>query len=64
MGAAEALRETSDSPMTPQEHIEYANEVAGLRADMDEKAFVSLWAEGRSMTMEQAIEYALGEAMS
>ena len=64
MSAAEALREASNSPMTPQEHIEYANEVASLRAGMDEKAFVALWAEGRAMTMEQAIEYALNEDRS
>ena len=36
----------------------------GMRARMDEKTFVSLWAEGRSMTMEQAIEYALKGDMS
>lgn len=59
ISAAEALREASNSPMTPQERIEYDNEVASLRAGMDEKTFVSLWAEGRAMTMEQAIEYAL-----
>jgi predicted ATPase len=64
MSAAEALREASNSPMTPQERIEYTNEVDGLRAGMDEKTFVSLWAEGRSMTMEQAIEYALNEDRS
>ena len=64
MSAAEALREASSSPMTPQERIEYDREVAGLRAGMDEKTFASLWAEGRSMTMEQAIEYALDEDVS
>ena len=61
MSAAEALREVSTSPRTPQERIEYNNEVAGLRAGMDEKTFGSLWAEGQSMTMEQAIEFAMGE---
>ena len=64
MSAAEALREASNSPMTPQERIEYANEVASLRSGIDEKTFVSLWAEGRSMTMEQAIEYALKDDLS
>jgi ATP/maltotriose-dependent transcriptional regulator MalT len=63
LGAAEALREASNSPMTPQEGVEYAKEVASLRAGMDEKDFLSLWAEGRSMTMEQAIEYALNEEL-
>src|SRR5215510_1344728 len=35
MSAAEALRETSSSPRTPQERIEYDRELAGLRAGMD-----------------------------
>ena len=42
-----------------QERIEYDNEVASLRAGMEERIFASLWAEGREMTMDQAIEYAL-----
>jgi tetratricopeptide (TPR) repeat protein len=63
LGAAEVLREASNSPMTPQERVEYAREVASLRAGMDQKDFDSLWAEGRAMTMEQAIEYARNEDM-
>jgi len=55
------LREASSSPMTPQERVEYDNEVASLRTGMDEKNFISFWEEGREMTMEQAIEYALQE---
>src|SRR5688572_11597691 len=61
MSAAEALREASNSPRTPQERVEYEEEVTSLRTGMDEKTFVSLWEEGREMTMEQAIEYALQE---
>ena len=61
MSAAEALREVSNSPRTPMEGEEYEKEVAELRMVMDEKIFASLWAEGRSMTMEQAIEFAVGE---
>ena len=61
ISAAEALREVSSSPRTPQERIEYDRELAGLRAGMDEKTFDLLWAEGRSMNMEQAIELALEE---
>jgi len=59
LGAAEALREVSDSRMTPQERIEYDKKVAGLREGMDEEMFTSLWAEGHAMTIEQAIAYAL-----
>ena len=58
-GTAEALREKINIAMTPQERTEYYREIADLRANMDEKSFVSLWAEGRAMTMEQAIEFAL-----
>ena len=61
MSAAEALREVSSSSMTPQERLEYERELAELRAGMDEKTFTSLWAEGQSMNMEQAIDFALGE---
>jgi predicted ATPase/class 3 adenylate cyclase len=62
LGAAEALRESIGIDMTPQEREEYEKEVADLKANMDEKAFSSHWAEGRSMTMEQAIELALMES--
>jgi hypothetical protein len=61
LSVAETLREFSDSPMTPTERAEYDRVVAELRAGMDEMDFVSLWAEGRSLTMEQAIEFALEE---
>jgi hypothetical protein len=61
MSAAGALRAASSSARTPQEQIEYDREVAGLRAGMDEKTFDMLWAEGQSMTMEQAVEFAMSE---
>jgi len=60
-GAAEVLREKIGIDMTPQERQEYKKEVAALKANMDEKEFTSLWAEGRSMTMEQAIELAVSD---
>jgi predicted ATPase/class 3 adenylate cyclase len=59
LSAAEALREVSNSPRTPMERVEYDKEVSELRAKMNEKTFASLWAEGRSMTIEQTIELAL-----
>jgi predicted ATPase/class 3 adenylate cyclase len=61
MSAAEALRAASSSPRTPQERIEYDRELEGLRAGMDEKTFDLLWAEGGSMSMDQAIDFAMGE---
>jgi len=59
--AAEALREKAHSPMTDQEQNEYDQSVAQLRATIvSETEFNALWAEGKSMTMEQAIEFAIG----
>jgi hypothetical protein len=61
MSAAEALRQASSSPRTPQERIEYERELEELHAGMDEKTFDLLWAAGQSMNMDQAIDLAMGE---
>ncbi len=58
-GAAEALREKIKIPMTQPESQEYERVIASLREGMDKDAFASAWAEGRAMSMEQAIQYAL-----
>jgi non-specific serine/threonine protein kinase len=58
-GAAEILREHIHIPMNPPERMEYDREVNDLHANMDETAFAKAWAEGRALTMEQAVEYAL-----
>jgi predicted ATPase/class 3 adenylate cyclase len=58
-GAAEILRENINIPMNPSERVEYDREVNDLRANMDEATFAKCWSEGRALTMEQAIEYAL-----
>ena len=60
-GVAEALRDKAQSPMTDFERIEYDQSVSQLRAMLAEAEFNSLWAEGKSMTMEQAIRLALSE---
>ena len=58
-GAAEALREFINIPMTIVERVEYDQEVADLRAGMNTEAFLSSWREGRALSMEGAIELAL-----
>jgi hypothetical protein len=35
--------------------------LAAARAALEEEGFAAAWAEGRRMTVEQAVEYALGE---
>jgi predicted ATPase/class 3 adenylate cyclase len=59
LGAAEVLRERINIPMMPIERPEYESEVNDLRNNMKEATFARVWSEGRLMTMEQAVEYAL-----
>ncbi|MGZ6317440.1 MAG: ATP-binding protein, partial [Anaerolineales bacterium] len=58
-GAAEALRDRINIPMTAQERREYDRNIEDLRSGMDEGVFASNWAEGRAMSMDQAIRFAL-----
>ena len=57
--AASALREQRGTPMTPDEELYFAEQLTGLREKLDEKQFEQAWSNGRGMTMEQAIEFAL-----
>jgi predicted ATPase/class 3 adenylate cyclase len=59
--AAEALRERIDSLMTDHERIEYEQALLRLRSMLSPEEFDSLWAEGRALAMEQAIQLALGQ---
>ncbi len=59
LGAAEALREKAQSQMTDQELAEYNKSLAQLRAMLAEVELNARWAEGRALTMEQAIKLAL-----
>jgi predicted ATPase/class 3 adenylate cyclase len=61
LGAAEILRQKIEIDMTMQEREEYDKEVSDLKANMDHAEFTSLWTEGRSMTMDAAIELAVSE---
>jgi predicted ATPase/DNA-binding XRE family transcriptional regulator len=58
-GAAEKLRETLAAPVLPFQRYFNERGVASLRAQLDEAAFAATWAEGRTMTLEQAVAYAL-----
>jgi hypothetical protein len=59
LGAAESLRERIESQMREQERIDYDHSTARLRSMLAETEFRTLWADGRAMTMEQAIQLAL-----
>jgi len=53
------IRDIINIPMNGMEQAEYDREIANLRAGMDENSFKNAWAEGRALTMEEAIDYAL-----
>ena len=61
-GAAEALRDMVGSPLPPVFRADYERSVAAARTQLGEKAFTAAWAEGRTMTPEQAFT-ARGPAM-
>jgi len=54
-GASEALREAIGTPIPPVYRLDYERAVAKARAQLDNEAFARAWAEGRSMTPEQAM---------
>jgi len=60
-GAVEALLEGIGmrGRKDPSDQKEFDHYVAAIRAHLDEAAFANAWAEGRAMTLEQAIAYAL-----
>jgi len=59
LGAAEVHRKAEGNPLPFAHRSDYDRPVAIIRAGLNEGAFASAWAEGRAMTLEQAIDYAL-----
>ena len=60
-GAAERLSETYGGHIMPADRsiIDYEGRLAAARSQLDEAAWTAGWTEGRAMTTEQAVEYAL-----
>lgn len=58
-GAAEALRQAIGYPLSSSARADYDHSVAAARAQIGKEAFASAWAEGRAMSMEEVVEYAL-----
>jgi non-specific serine/threonine protein kinase len=57
-GAAEANAERTDSVMSDISHQVFDPLIAGIREHLGEIEFNRLWAEGRKLTLEQALELA------
>ncbi len=60
-GAAEALREHMGMSLSYFDlaHSGYEQDLASARSSLDERTWTAAWTEGRAMSPEQAIEYAL-----
>jgi hypothetical protein len=59
LGAATALLDAMHSTLNPADRLDYERIVANVQAQLDEASYTTAWAEGRAMTAEQAIAYAL-----
>jgi len=57
--ACEALHQEFGFPMTPEERKKYDQHVADLREQLGQADFEATWAMGKSMTIDQAVAYAL-----
>lgn len=53
-GLAEAQREAMGAPISPVERASYERSMTSARAQLGEKAFATVWAEGRTLSPGQA----------
>jgi predicted ATPase len=61
-GAVDALIDMIGYVIEPQDRVTYDRNLAATRAQLTEEAWQKAYAQGRAMTLEQAVEYALQEA--
>jgi predicted ATPase/class 3 adenylate cyclase len=62
--AAQALRDAIGKTVARSRHAEHERELAAARTALGKQAFAAAWAEGRAMTLEQAVAFALDEPPS
>ena len=60
-GAAEALRESSGEALLPLSRLEYEHFLETFRPQLDNAACQARWAEGRAMTLKDAVAFALND---
>ena len=63
-GATEVLRESTSFPLEPALRTLEEPYLLGARSQLEEGAWTEAWEEGRAMSVETAIEYALSEEES
>jgi tetratricopeptide (TPR) repeat protein len=59
LGVTTALLDAMHSTLDPADRLDYERIVANVQAQLDETSYATAWTEGRAMTVEQAIAYAL-----
>ncbi len=59
--AAESLRTAIGTPLDADELDAHDREITSVRADLDFATFAAAWSEGKAMTLEQAVAFALQE---
>lgn len=62
LGAAESKFEDADLHIEAADRLLYDHVVSSVRAQLDDSSYERMWLEGHTMTVEQAIEYALVES--
>jgi predicted ATPase/class 3 adenylate cyclase len=60
-GVAETLRTVKGTPLPLCDLDEYNGDVAVVRAALGEEAFAAAWAEGQTMSLDEAVAFALQE---
>ena len=61
LGASEALLEKMGFGVQSSDLLEIERNVAATREQLDKVAFEAAWSDGRAMSLEQAIAFALEE---
>jgi predicted ATPase len=64
LAAATALFDTIGNVLRPRDRLRYEHGLSVARGELGDELFEKVWAEGRAMSMEQAIEYALEDSLS
>ena len=59
MHAMGQLRDTIGTPVSTAEQADHDRCLETIRANLDEAVFAAHWAHGETMTMEEAVGYAL-----
>jgi tetratricopeptide (TPR) repeat protein len=59
LGAVVAFRSLLDVAQPIQDQIDHQNLIAAIRSQLSETRFEAAWAEGQTMTLEQAVDYGL-----